>query len=239
MERDPAAPRRLYLMQTAHRPQDGRPVVCYLVQTGTGENVLIDSGLPATFQVPPGMEPPIMGKTVVEQLAEIGLTPDDIDLLVCTHFDIDHAGRLAEFPRTTLVVQRAHYTAAQGGQPRFAPTRPQWDHEAAHYRLLDGDSELLPGLELIETSGHCTGHQSVLVHLPHTGPVLLTIDAVMQASDFTVEHSASSADEDEVALRRSTVKLLDQVERDGVALVVFGHDGPQWQALRKLPEYYE
>lgn len=36
-------------------------------------------------------------------------------------------------------------------------------------RLVDGDTELLPGLELIETSGHVPGHQSVLVRLPKTG----------------------------------------------------------------------
>ena len=45
-------------------------------------------------------------------------------------------------------------------------------------RLEDGDTELLPGFELTSTSGHVPGHQSVLVRLPKTGAVLLTIDAV-------------------------------------------------------------
>jgi hypothetical protein len=40
------------------------------------------------------------------------------------------------------------------------------------------------------------------------------------------------------AVRASTRKLLDLVEREGISLVVFGHDGEQWQTLIKLPEAY-
>jgi N-acyl homoserine lactone hydrolase len=39
-------------------------------------------------------------------------------------------------------------------------------------------------------------------------------------------------------LRASTRKLLDLVTRENVALVVFGHDGTQWQTLKKAPEFY-
>jgi hypothetical protein len=30
-----------------------------------------------------------------------------------------------------------------------------------------------------------------------------------------------------------------RAQRENVARVIFGHDGQQWQALKKLPEYYE
>ena len=43
----------------------------------------------------------------------------------------------------------------------------------------------------------------------------------------------------EEQLRASTRKLLDLVEREHVALVIFGHDGEQWQTLKKAPAYYE
>ena len=39
-------PQRLYLMQVGLMPDYGIPIVCYLVQTGDGQNILIDSGLP-------------------------------------------------------------------------------------------------------------------------------------------------------------------------------------------------
>jgi len=136
-------------------------------------------------------------------------------------------------------VQRTHYELARAGHPRYAAARAHWDHPALRYRLIDGDIELLPGLSLIETSGHAPGHQSVLVRLPETGQVLLAIDAVVLQRLFTPERRAWPTDDNEEQLRASTHKLLSLVEREQVALVVFGHDGEQWQALKKAPAYYE
>jgi len=180
---------------------------------------------------------PVMEKNVIEQLAIVGLKPEHINILVCTHFDGDHTGHHEAFTHAELVVQRQHYTTAQT-HPRFAASRPHWDQPVERYRFVDGDTQLLPGLELIETSGHAPGHQSVLVRLPKTGPVLLAIDAVPAKQAFTVDRQASRNDENEVALRASTKKLLDLVQREGVSVVIFGHDGDQWKTLRKLPEFY-
>lgn len=238
MSTNKTAAQRLYLMQIATMAQTNVPFVCYLVQTGDGTNVLIDSGLPINVQPPEGRPMPAMGKNVLEQLAQLGLQPADINFLVCTHFDGDHAGNHSAFPAAELVVQRAHYELARSGAPRFAGIREQWDHPALRYRQVEGDVELLPGLELIETSGHTRGHQSVLVRLPETGPVLLTIDAVPQRAAFTPDRQPGPFDEDVEALRASTQKLLDLVQREGISLVVFGHDAEQWQTLKKAPEYY-
>lgn len=100
-------------------------------------------------------------------------------------------------------------------------------------------TQLLPGLTLLETSGHTPGHQSVLLRLPQTGPVLLAIDAVVQQRLFTPDRRAWPDDDNEEQLRSSTLKLLDLVEREHIALVIFGHDGQQWQTLKKAPLYYE
>ncbi len=237
-------PRRLYLMQleTTTIPIGGSNygmVVCYLIQTADGKNILVDSGIPADYEPPAGAPRHTHEHTAVTRLAELGLRPEDIDLLVCTHFDTDHAGAHDAFPRAELVVQRAHYELARSGNPRFAAARAHWDSPGLRYRLVEGDTELLPGLRLIETSGHCTGHQSVLVRLPQTGPVLLAADAVALQRLFTLERKAWPLDENEEQLRASTRKLLDLVEREGVALVVFGHDADQWQTLTRAPDYYE
>lgn len=240
-----AGPQRLYLMRllTTTVPTPGEALAmsmgCYLVRTGEGRNILIDSGLPANYAPPSGSPPVENAREVLAQLADIGLRPGDIDTVICTHLDVDHAGQHDAFPGAEFVVQRAHYELARGGHPRFADARPHWDHPALRYRLVDGDTELLPGLTLIETSGHVPGHQSVLVRLPQTGPVLLAIDAVAIGRSFTPERRAWPADTDEEQLRASTRKLLDLVEREGVALVVFGHDGRQWETLKRAPDYYE
>jgi N-acyl homoserine lactone hydrolase len=237
-------PQRLYLMQlgTSTIPTTPQPTPgsagCYLVQTSDGKNILIDSGLPADYSPPQGTPPRENEKNVLEHLADLGLRPDDIDLLICTHFDVDHAGYNDAFMKAEFIVQREHYELARSRHPRYAAARAHWDHLALRYRLIDGDTELLPGLTLLETSGHAPGHQSVLVRLPQTGPVLLAIDAVVLQRLFTPDRKAWPL-ENEEQLRASTRKLLDLVELEHVTLVVFGHDGQQWQTLKKAPAYYE
>ncbi len=240
-----SAPQKLYLLQlsTSTIPLGpGRTMemvcVCYLIDTNDGRHILIDTGMAADAR-PQGAPPAKNEKNVIEWLSDLGLRPDDIDTLICTHFDVDHAGYHDAFTKAELVVQREHYALARNGDPRFTAARAHWDHPALRYRLIDGDTELLPGLTLLETSGHTVGHQSVLVRLPQTGPVLLAIDAVMMQRLFTPDRKAWPKDDNEEQLRSSTQKLLDIVERERVPLVIFGHDGQQWQTLKKAPAYYD
>jgi N-acyl homoserine lactone hydrolase len=226
--------KRLYLMLVGSMPEYQIPIVCYLVQTDDGRNILIDSGLPESM--PEGESDFVNGQDVIEQLAMIGLQPDDIDTVISTHYDIDHAGRHATFTKAQYVVQRAHHLDA-ASNPRFAAIRPQWDQPSARIRFVDGDTEFLPGLNLIETSGHVVGHQSVLVRLPEMGAILLPIDAVPFASGFTREQQSDTPDAG--AIHASTVKLLDLVEREQIKLVIFGHDSEQWATLNIAPAFYE
>jgi N-acyl homoserine lactone hydrolase len=226
---------RLYLMQVGSMPQYDIPIVCYLVQTSDGKNILIDSGLPDPM--PEEEKDFVNERDVIQQLASIGLTPDDIDTVVSTHYDIDHAGRHAAFTKAQYVVQRAHHIDSLTN-PRSAPLRPQWDQPMARIRLVDGDTELLPGLTLIDTNGHVPGHQSVLVRLPKTGAVLLTVDAVPFQAGFTRDATDDGSDPNAAAIRVSTIKLLDLVEREQVGLVIFGHEMAQWKTLKQLPAFY-
>lgn len=227
---------RLYLMQVGSMPEYQIPIVCYLVQTGDGKNILIDSGLPEI--IPEDSSEFENGQDVIEQLATIGLEPDDIDIVISTHYDGDHAGRHAAFTKAQYVVQRVHHLDAAGNS-RYAAIRSQWDQPMERIRLVDGDTELLPGLHLIETSGHVPGHQSVLVRLPQTGAILLTIDAVPFAQGFTRDKQDDDSSPDAEAIHTSTIKLLDLVKREHIELVIFGHDTEQWETLKKAPEFYE
>jgi N-acyl homoserine lactone hydrolase len=225
------------------------PVPCYLIQTEDGKNILIDSGWPLnmtgskrTEEVKDGVGRSFIiehRKSVVEQLATIGVQPSDIDLLICTHYDDDHAGNIGAFPNALLIAQRLQHEVALTGHPRFALNRSQWDQPASRYQFVDGDTELFPGLELIETSGHVPGHQSVLVHLPQTGPVLLAIDAVAVQAHFTANRPVGPTDIDGAGAIASTHKLLDLVEKKRLSQVIFGHDSQQWSTLKQLPDFFE
>lgn len=235
-------PQRLYLLLLATMGP-GVPVPGYLIQTGDGINVLVDTGLPKSMI---GETPGPFGtirfdenQYVVNQLAALGLKPNDIHYLVATHFDMDHAGNHEVFTDAELIVQRQHYELAKSGFERFGRNREHWDAPGLRYRQIEGDTELLPGIELIESSGHVPGHQAVLVRLPETGPVLLAIDALPRQIGLDADKRVKSPlDMDEEGVRASAHKLVDLAKREHVTLIVCGHDAEQWQTLKKAPEYY-
>ena len=114
---------KLYLMQLALFQPIAAPVPGYVIQTDDGTNILVDTGLPyskiGNLQGPPGLRLEMHeADYVVNQLSNIGLRPDDIQFLVCTHFDPDHAGNHEVFPAAELIVQRRHYELARAGYPR-------------------------------------------------------------------------------------------------------------------------
>jgi N-acyl homoserine lactone hydrolase len=245
---------RLYVLQLGMFTHNHHPIPGFLIQTDDGTNVLVDTGCPlytytgqpislvfhkepVTFTIEANPE-----DTVESRLKVLGLTPRDIDFVICTHFDWDHAGCHALFTESRLVVQRRHYELAHTGKyPRFNSIRDQWDAPGLRYEMVEGDTTLMPGIELIETSGHVPGHQSVLVRLPNTGPVILAIDAVQRQDRFDAERRELSPyiDMDETEVRASTRKLADLARRENARLVIFGHDAALWRTLRKSPEYYD
>jgi len=235
---------RLYLMVLAiFGPGD--PVPSYLIRTDDGINVLIDTGF-SPEMIAASQQPGTTGQhirdaiPITDHLATLGLVPEDIHYLIATHFDPDHAGAHDLFTHAEIVVQRSQYLAAkEGTDGRYVMNQSHWDAPGLRYRFVDGDTELLPGIVLIETSGHVPGHQSVLVRLNETGPVLLTIDAINHAGQRDPEtRTVAGYDTDEISVRASTRKLRDIAAREGVRLVIYGHDRKQWPILKKAPAYY-
>ena len=157
---------------------------------------------------------------------------EDVATVVVSHLDPDHAGANDEFPHAELVVQRAQLEHARSSKLfRYEWYRDRWDDPRLRYREVDGDTELLPGVRLIECGGHVPGHQAVLVELPQTGLVLLAGDAWMRGTEAETR-PMTPFDVDEAATRRSQRRLADLAEELGVALVIHNHDAEQWASLR-------
>jgi N-acyl homoserine lactone hydrolase len=168
------------------------------------------------------------------QLARCGLTPADITHLVITHGDVDHIGGLHDFPQATLVVSRAE----RAGPPRYfegVTSLLDWPAQGAQL-LVDGDTELVPGVTLLSTPGHSRGHLSLLVRLPNTGPVLLACDAISRPQEWDEDRYGGAWDETRVRDSAHRVMQLAAAEH---AMLIYGHDPAQWQTLRKAPEFYD
>jgi glyoxylase-like metal-dependent hydrolase (beta-lactamase superfamily II) len=102
----------------------------------------------------------VVNTSAADALAAIGMSPADIGMVINTHLHFDHCGQNAVFPHAPFFVQGTELSRAQ----RESPELYDWfDFMNARFELLDGDTELLPGLSVITTPGHTSGHQSVVV----------------------------------------------------------------------------
>jgi N-acyl homoserine lactone hydrolase len=165
--------------------------------------------------------------SVVGQLAERGLAPEDVDLAVVSHLHFDHCGGLAQLPDARIVVQKAEWEAAfQGPLVDFGVFNPD-DFDLGHDRqVLDGGHDLFgdASVVVVPTPGHTAGHQSLLVE----GRLLLTGDACY--CRLALDLDAPPEFGYDVERQRAGFAWLREQEAAGVHLV-FSHDADQWAAL--------
>jgi N-acyl homoserine lactone hydrolase len=138
---------------------DGRrwPVHGFVV-THPGGAVLVDTGVGGPQEWLDDWR--VVNRSVADALAELDMSPADIGLVINTHLHFDHCGQNAVFRHAPCYVQRAELDRAR----RESPELYNWfGFMDARFELLDGDAEVLPGLEVIATPGHTAGHQCVLV----------------------------------------------------------------------------
>ena len=64
-----------------------------------------------------------LDRTVVEQLADGGLKPADVDVLGISHSHADHTGQAALFPTARLIIGKADFDGAIGKDDPFGPWR--------------------------------------------------------------------------------------------------------------------
>jgi N-acyl homoserine lactone hydrolase len=138
---------------------DGRrwPVHGFVV-THPGGAVLVDTGVGGPQHVLDDWR--VVNRSVADALGELDMSPADIGLVINTHLHFDHCGQNAVFKHAPCYVQRAELNRMR----RDATDLYDWfDFMNARFELLDGDAEVLPGLEVIATPGHTEGHQCVVV----------------------------------------------------------------------------
>ena len=182
---------------------------------------------------------PIMGPqdNVVSQLTCTGLGPDDIDVVICSHFHPDHCGCNVFFRRATMIVHAAEMAAAQAENAQAAGYLPvEWD-QPNPVELIEGQKDLFGDgrVTLIPLPGHTPGLTGALVTLDRDGAFLLASDAVSLRSSLdtdVVPKNTWSPD-----LHRRSIGEIRKIEADG-ATVLCGHDDAQWASLRKGADAY-
>ena len=109
------------------------------------------------------------GRTKLEDaLRELGHGPEDIRWVINTHLHFDHAGgdlsrEGLSFPRARYVVQRKELDFARHTNERTAGSYLPHNFEGVPFQLIDGETEILPGIRGLPTPGHVPYHQSILL----------------------------------------------------------------------------
>lgn len=163
---------------------------CYLVRHGD-RLLLWDTGIdPATSGDPDGGF--VLDRTLVDQLAELGVAPDDIEFVGISHYHYDHTGQAGDFAKATLLIGQADWAAITHDPPlgNAAPAHfPTWVAGTAKVEPVAGDRDVFGdgSVVMLAMPGHTPGHHSLLVRLAGTGPVLLTGDLAHYTQNYERE----------------------------------------------------
>src|SRR5215470_1304441 len=215
------------------------PVSCYLVRTGD-TTVLFDTGL-SPRAVPGLLRNDPLAKfseadLLVRRLDGIGLEPGDVDVVVLSHLHYDHAGGAFLFPASEIAVQQDEYSYAHYPSGFLATYyyKKNFDLPGQRWRLLDGDAEIVPGVTVLRSDGHTPGHQSLLVELPESGPVILAGDCCYWQESIDKETPPGVVWDPTRAMH--SIKRLKTIARLMHGRVFPSHDPVFWASAIQAPD---
>lgn len=146
---------------------------CLLIHVA-GKRILVETGAGGK------MEPKLReiygldGPNLTTGLQKFDLRPDDIDIVINTHLHFDHCGGntraerdkiVPVFPNARYFVQRGEFEHAMHPNERDHASYFRENYEplerAGIFTLLDGDSVIAPGVEVVVVPGHTAHMQCV------------------------------------------------------------------------------
>jgi glyoxylase-like metal-dependent hydrolase (beta-lactamase superfamily II) len=230
-------------------------VQAFLVEHPRAGPLLIDTGFHPSVAVDPKQNLGRIGtlvfrgiemeasQAVPAQLRAKGIEPASVRYVFMTHFHIDHASAMSEFPDATFAFSAREWEAANEQGELHGYRRRQWDH-GFDYRTLDfegSDADSVAtfgrGLDLLGdgsvravfTPGHTLGHVSYVLRL-ESREALVAGDAIYSRRALG-EGVLPYRVEDEHLFRRSLREIQLYARERPEAVVIPGHD---MDALRAL-----
>ena len=113
---------------------------------------------------------------VLADLKVLGIDRHDIDHVILTHYDFDHAGGVVmqdgadltlSFPRARHFLQKREWEDVLKPNSRnintYWPVNNELMRNSRNLELVEGEAEVVPGVRIIHTGGHNNGHQIVVM----------------------------------------------------------------------------
>jgi glyoxylase-like metal-dependent hydrolase (beta-lactamase superfamily II) len=139
------------------------PVYSWYIE-GTKEKILIDTGCSAEMMETKRGIPSKTMLTPFDALRKVGISPEEIDIVILTHLHIDHIGFAHLYKRAKFIVQKAELEAARNPHPvQRLQFRDMSTFEGLNFEIVEGDTQVVKGVELLLTPGHTAGTQSVVL----------------------------------------------------------------------------
>jgi glyoxylase-like metal-dependent hydrolase (beta-lactamase superfamily II) len=180
--------------------------------------VLVDTGLgPAPRDFVPDAE-----TFLPEELGRLGVQPDGVDFVVHTHLHIDHIGWDGAFPRARYVVHEdewAFFTRPEELEQRdhlrevVVPL-----HAAGAIDLIEGETEIVPGVRVLPTPGHTPGHVSVRIDANGESLVVLG-DVVVHTFQVFDPETVYVSDGDHERAVRTRRRFLGELADEGIPVI--------------------
>ena len=158
---------------------------------------------------------------LINALADRGMSPNDIDMVVLTHAHWDHVQNVDIFKNAQVAVGADELEYAKDPHPTDWATSGYFHDMLARRDVLavvDGQ-ELAPGVRILGTPGHSKGHVSVVAETP-AGSVALTGDA-LTAADCVKTGKPFLVFWDEESAAQSVRRLVENA-----TIFYPGHDRP-------------
>jgi glyoxylase-like metal-dependent hydrolase (beta-lactamase superfamily II) len=204
---------------------------CYLIKHDN-DYLLWDTGHSMTA---PNVAPKV---SLVDQLVQLNLKPDQIKYVGISHYHADHTGQVASFPKATLLIGKNEWDAIAAPHPgpgvNYKPFE-HWIKGEGKVEVLPNDKDVFGdgSVIVLSTPGHTPGHRSLWVKLPQMGSVILMGDLV---------HFRENYDSDGVPWfnhdRAQTLASIDRVKKIAAnhkATVIIQHDLRDIDKLPKFP----
>lgn len=218
-------------------------VSCYLIRNG-GRYLLWDAGLTSDLvgtSLTQGVFTVSMERSIVDQLAELELGPDQVTFVGVSHYHFDHTSQLPDFPASTLLIGAGDWDAvkATSGPTPLIDPRPfgPWLGEDAspvtpvpHDHDVFGDGSVI----MKAMPGHTPGHTSLLVRLPNSGDFLLTGD--LYHFEEQVENRGVPEFNTDRADTLASFERFNAIARALDATVLIQHDPRHLDRLPAFPQ---
>ncbi len=207
---------------------------CYLIKHGN-DYLVWDTGNPAaTGEHPAAVAPK---SSLVEQLAQLHLKPEQIAFVAISHYHGDHIGQVASFPQSTLLIGKGDWDALNETKPNpgVNPANfAHWISGGGKVEPVIGDKDVFGdgSVIMLNTPGHTPGHHSLLVKLKDKGNVLITGDL----SHFRENYDSNGVPTFNTS-RAETLASLDRFKQLATnlhATVIIQHDA---RDIDKLPAF--